>query len=171
MKRNYTKEQKQQFVDLYTRGTKVSLMCLENNIPRSIMYYWLNKHKVIKRTETKVFTANDAYLLKKKLKKIEIENKILKDCECTVAASRKEKLETIAGLDGKYTIHVLCRALNVRRSTYYHYKLRRPEQTVIEKEDEVYKSVIRKIFNETKGRIGAKKIRVLMLSNNDVCSM
>lgn len=49
------------------------------------------------------------------------------------------------------------------RSTYYHYALRRPEQTMIEKEDEIFRPIIQQIFEETQGRIGAKKIRAIMM--------
>ncbi len=128
------------------------------------MYYWLNKYKVIKKTDREVLTANDIYLLKKSLRKIKTENQILKESDCTANSTRKEKLEAIAKLDGKYTIHALCRALNILRSTYYHYKLRSPEQTMIQKEDEIYKPIIKGIYNSTKGRLGAKKIRAIMIN-------
>ena len=150
--------------ELYNSGKRVSVLSTKYNIPKSTVYYWLNKYRVIKRTENKVFTANDIYLLRKRLIKIKIENQILKECECTAMSSRKEKLKAIAKLDGKYTIHALCRALGILRSTYYHYKFRSPEQTMIEKEDAIYILVIKDIFDSTKGRLGAKKIRAIMLN-------
>ena len=55
------------------------------------------------------------------------------------------------------------KVLGVLRSTYYHYALRRPEQTMIEKEDELFRPIIRKIFEDTQGRLGAKKIRAIMI--------
>lgn len=131
---HYTEEMKHKLVNLYTTGSKVKSLCDEFNIPRSTMYYWLNRYKVIRTTDSGVITVNDIYRLKTKLKKVEIENRILKECGCTAASSRKEKLEAIACLDGRYTIHALCRALHILRSTYYHYKLRRPEKTLVEKE-------------------------------------
>ena len=127
------------------------------------MYYWINKYRVIKSTENEEFTVNDVYLLRKRMKKMEIENQILKEVECMVNSTKKEKLEAIAKLDGKYSIHALCRALNILRSTYYHYKLRRPEQTMLEKEDKKYKEIINGIFNQSKGRLGAKKICAIMV--------
>lgn len=45
-----------------------------------------------------------------------------------------------------------------------HHTLRRPEQTMIEKEDEIFCPIIRQIFDETQGRIGAKKIRAIMMT-------
>lgn len=107
-------------------------------------------------------TAKNYYLLGKKLKKVETDYSILVECGCNADSPTKEKLIAISKLDEKYTIHALCRVLKVRRSNYYHYKFRRPEQTLIQKGDFIYKPVIEQIFEETKGRIGAKKIRVLM---------
>lgn len=159
---HYTEEMKHKLVNLYTTGSKAKSLCDEFNIPRSTMYYWLNRYKVIRTTDSGVITVNDVYKLKTKLKKIEIENQILKECGCTALSSRKEKLEAIAMLDGRYTIHALCRALDILRSTYYHYKLRSPEQTLIEKEDAMYKPIIKDIYDSTKGRIGAKKILSIM---------
>ena len=146
MRRNYTEELKMQLVNLNIIGMKVSLLCVKYNVPRSTMYYWINKYRVIKKTKNEIFTLNDIYLLNKNLEKIKTENQILKECECAANSIRKEKLKAISKLDGKYTIHALCRALNILRSTYYHYKLRRPEQTMIEKEDEIYKKNYQEYF-------------------------
>ena len=165
MKKTYTKPFKEELVKVYSYGTRVTTICNTYKVPRSTIYYWLNKYQVVKRIERKVFTANDIYLLNKKLEKIETENQILKECGCTATSPIKEKLEAITKLDGKYTIHALCRSLNILRSTYYHYKFRRPEQTMIEKEDEIYKPIIKDIFDTSKGRLGAKKIHFIMSSN------
>lgn len=86
----------------------------------------------------------------------------MQDCNCAVNADLNVKLEAIAEHDGKYSIHSLCRVLRVRRSTYYHHKLRRPEKTQVEIQDEILKPVIKEVFEKTKGRIGSKKICYLM---------
>ena len=133
MQNKYTRSTVSVILNLYASGIKVSSICSDYAIPRSTVYYWLNKYRVIKQKIDSVITSNDVHLLNKKLEKIQIENHILKECGCTSSSSRKDKLEAIARLDGRYTIHALCRALNILRSTYYHYKLRSPEKTMIEK--------------------------------------
>ena len=35
---------------------------------------------------------------------------------------------------------------------------------MIEKEDELFRPIIRKIFEDTQGRLGAKKIRAIMIT-------
>lgn len=88
-------------------------------------------------------TANDYYLLEKRFKKIETDYSILRECGCNVASPTKEKLIAISKLDGKYAIHALCRVLKIRRSNYYHYKFRRPEQTLVQKGNLIYKPIIK----------------------------
>jgi len=158
----YNETQKLKLVGLYESGMRAQQICRTFSIPRSTLYYWLKKHKKIKMDNGAAVTAKDYYLLEKKLRKVQTEYSILIECGCNADSSRKEKLEAIARLDGKYTIHALCRTLNILRSTYYHYKLRRPEQTLIEKEDEMYKPIIKDIFDSTKERVGAKKIQAIM---------
>ena len=75
-----------------------------------------------------------------------------------------EKLAAIEKLVPEFGVHAPCRVLGVLRSTYYHHAMRRPEQTVIEKEDEIFRPIIQQIFEETQGRIGAKKIRAIMMT-------
>lgn len=53
--------------------------------------------------------------------------------------------------------------MGVLRSTYYHYKFRGSEETQNQKIDNVLKPIIRKIFDESKGRLGAMKICVLLV--------
>ncbi|HUM60910.1 MAG TPA: IS3 family transposase [Clostridia bacterium] len=75
-----------------------------------------------------------------------------------------QKLVAIENLHEEYGVHACCRVLEVRRSTFYHYLFRSPEQTLFEKEDEIYKPIIKEIFDEAKGRIGSKNIRAVMLT-------
>lgn len=112
--------------------------------------------------DTKQITAKKLLIIKSKMKSIEIENSILKESGCTAQSPLNEKLESISKLDGKYSIHSLCRTFEILRSTYYHYKLRKPDQTVIKKEDVIFKTVIKEVFDKTKGRLGARKIKVIM---------
>ena len=49
------------------------------------------------------------------------------------------------------------------KTTYYHRKLRSPEITIIEKEDEILKFEIRSLFDGSKGRFGTMKIYNLLI--------
>ncbi|MCF7926323.1 MAG: IS3 family transposase [Candidatus Izimaplasma sp.] len=58
---------------------------------------------------------------------------------------------------------MVCRLLGINRSTFYHDKFRKPEVTLIEEDDQEFKPVIRRLFDVTEGRLGARKIRTLMM--------
>ena len=77
-------------------------------------------------------------MLEKRIKKLESELEIWKRCGCTLDSPLHEKLAAIEKLVPAFGVHAPCRVLGVLRSTYYHHTLRRPEQTVIEKEDEIF---------------------------------
>lgn len=60
----------------------------------------------------------------------------------------------------EFSIHALCRVLNVNRSTYYHHIFRSPEQTQLQTQDSLLKPLIGEIFAKSCGRFGARKIRI-----------
>lgn len=158
MKTNYTDEQKRQLVNLYKHGIKVRDICNEYNISKTTMYTWIKEYQTCKMGDGTEITAKDYYELQRKYQRVQIDYNILVECNCLPTEKMSNKLGAIERLDGKYTIHALCRVLGVRRSNYYHYKLRRPDETEIAKQDSILKQMIEEIFNKTKGRIGSKKI-------------
>lgn len=152
-------------VERYQSGVPVSDLCTELNVSKSTIYNWIkqcgsNSAKVDRQPAT----ARTVYLLKKRIKRLESELEIWKQCGCTLDSTLHEKLVAIEQLVPEFGVHAPCRVLGVLRSTYYHYALRRPKQTMIEKEDELFRPIIQQIFKETQGRIGAKKIRAIMMT-------
>jgi len=166
LRRVYTYDYKQKLINLYNKGTQAKNIYRNHDVPKSTLYYWLDQYKVIKHSWSgKVCaTAKDVYDLKRELSNVKQENEILKKLNCSLNSELKEKLIAISKLDGQYPVRAICRAAGIFHSTYYHYKLRRPTQTEIEKMDEILKPPIRDIFVMTKGRLGSKKIRILMIN-------
>lgn len=149
----------------YQNGESVSALCAELNVPRSTIYSWIKEHGVSSsKSDGTPITVKTVHLLEKRIKKLEAELEIWKRCGCTLDSPLQEKLIAIEKLVPEFGVHAPCRVLGVLRSTYYHRALRSPEQTMIEKEDELFRPVIRKIFEDTQGRLGAKKIRVIMMT-------
>ena len=68
------------------------------------------------------------------------------------------------------SLHALCRVLRVNRSTYYHHVLRAPDQTQLQIEDTVLKPLVKEIFEQSKGRFGARKIRAKLLQDGHIVS-
>ncbi len=161
----YSTSDKELTVARYHSGEKISDLCVELNVSKSTLYNWIRQYNSVSaKTDSSSITARTVYLLEKRIKKLESELEIWKRCGCTSDSTLHEKLTAIEQLVPEFGVHAPCRVLGVLRSTYYHYALRRPEQTMIEKEDEIFRPIIQQIFEETQGRIGAKKIRAIMMS-------
>ena len=60
----------------------------------------------------------------------------------------------------QFSIHALCRAMDVKRGTFYNYLFRSKPQTLYSKTDEMLRPLIQTVFNESKERFGANKIRI-----------
>lgn len=161
----YSHIDKAAVAERYQNGESVSTLCSELYVSRSTVYSWIKAHRMSSRkSDGTPITAKTVHLLEKRIKKLETELEIWKSCGCTLDSPLQEKLAAIEKLVPEFGVHAPCRVLEVRRSTYYHYTLRRPKQTIIEKEDEVFCPIIQQIFEETQGRIGAKKIRAIMMT-------
>lgn len=160
----YSKIQQQQLVKLYSDGHNVTDLCNKYNIPRSTLYYWIHQYGEVKSSNGESITAQRLYLLEKRIQRLTIENEIWKKCDCTITSPLSQKLESIEKLYQEYGIHACYRVLEVRQSTFYHYLFRRPEQTLIQKEDEMLKPVICNIFKNQKDGLSLKKIRILLMA-------
>ncbi len=77
-----------------------------------------------------------------------------RECGCSVAASEEEKMAAILKLRGKYSIHVLCEAVQMPRGTYYNRLKRMGERTSYELADEEIRPIIKQIFHESGERYG-----------------
>lgn len=62
-----------------------------------------------------------------------------------------------------YGVHASCETWEYSAQPFYHYQRRRPEQTMVQKQDEILKPNIEKVFYDTKGRLGSKKVGVKLL--------
>jgi transposase InsO family protein/transposase-like protein len=166
----YTEEQKRSIVREYHDSQKVIDLCDQYNLSKSTLYSWIHQYGEVKADNGEVITAHRVHLLEKRIGRLTKELEIWRKCKCTIDSPLAQKLKAIENLYEEYGVHACCRVLEVRRSTFYHYLFRSPEQTIFEKEDETYKPIIKEVFDEAKGRIGAKKIRAIMMIQGYIIS-
>ena len=65
-------------------------------------------------------------------------------------------------LESDFSVHLLCKALGVLKSTYYHRKLRSPVKKQHEIQDEIMRPLIKQVFDESAERFGRNKIRSVL---------
>lgn len=129
-------------------------------VSRSSIYNFFKLDQMHKSTNGGMtVTFRKITSMESELERLRQENEILKTCGCYIDAPLSERLAGIDRLTEKYSIHVLCRTLNVRRSTYYHYSLRSPDLKQWEQEDIIIRPVVLQIFKESKGRYGTRKLK------------
>ncbi len=142
----------------YKAKTPVSQIVIKNNIPRSTIYYWIKKYKQIKNLDEIKYVSAYENEKKKNLKLLQI-NQVLKLVNCTINSSLQTKLKELEKLHGKFSVRVLCEALDVSRGTFYNHILRnKKEKTSYAKRRQVLSDEILKIHEESRGLFGSDKI-------------
>lgn len=147
------------------RETPVNL-ARKYNVSKHSVYRWINS-----RTERDVqsvthLSQREFHKMQLELKRLRIDNQAYASCRCNWNSPLHEKLEEIQRLKEQFSIHALCRILQVSRATYYNYALRRPEKTSYEIADDNLRPLIKKIFEDSKERFGSRKIKVVLGQQN-----
>lgn len=166
---NYTNQERIMIVNDYLNGTSVSSMTKQYKLSRSTLYNWISNLKEVSISKTNI-SKNELYIDNVQLKKLKRDNEILTYVIKELNLSTSEKLKLANSIDEKYPVHSICRVLNLRRSTYYHNKYRKPKITKLHKDDEIFKNIIKNIFKESKGRFGARKIRRIIIKDGYIIS-
>lgn len=161
---NYTNEKKTEIVNKYYEGIPALSIAREHNLSKSTIYNWIADFKEVPISEMNI-SKNQLRKDIVGLERLERENSIFNYVLREMNLSKNEKLKFASSLDDEYPIHTICRVLDLHRATYYHNKYRKPKVTMIELDDEIYKPVIKEIFNNSKGRLGGRKIRKLMIKD------
>lgn len=156
---HYTEKQQKDILYQYQNGCNASELCKKHGIARSTLYLWIKQYS----SEQVIHTPRDIYLLSKEVERLRIENSILRISRCSAVSPLCEKLEAITRLRNEFSIHSLCKVLEVRRSTYYHHSLHSPEKTLVQHQDEVLKPIISEIFEKSRHSFGARKIRAKLM--------
>ena len=169
MSKTFTIEEKRTSVNRYLSGESVTFIADELGVAKSTLYNWIKKFKPV--AEEKKFTAKDFNNLEQRTNRQSDMIEILKTVECNVHSPLQEKLCEIEKLHGKYSVHVLCDALNVPRGTFYnHIKRNKRDNVWYKKRREYFCSEIRRIFEENNQIFGARKIAAVLRNNGEQVS-
>ena len=128
-------------------------------IARSTLFKWKKKYEENYFFRVSKKPANAGHKAQAHLDKL---NKIVaasKELKCGVTASVTEKVAEIKRLEGKYSIHVLCEALQLPRGTYYNRIKRGDGPNRYEIADNELSILIREIFYESNERFGRNPIK------------
>lgn len=163
MKRKLSDSMIQRIVNEYFECRSPKLIQKKYGIIKRTLYNWVREMRQVKRSKYRSVTAAQIYRMERRLKTLQEENQIYKESGCSITDPIDKKMEAITRLKGRYTIHALCRTLQLARGTYYNRMLRSPEKTIFEQVNDTLRPLIAQLFEESKGRFGAEKIRIKLL--------
>ena len=163
-KKVYPQSFKEEVVKYYQTNHTIAETIKKYGIAESTLFEWRKRYDEKHYLSTSSSPRLKHWRQKElHLNKIEQKLEVLGKCSCGVNASIDEKMATIEKLQGQYSIHVLCEALNLPRGTYYNRKRKANIKTSYEKSDEEIKPLIEKIFYDSKERFGRKPIHHKLL--------
>lgn len=100
--------------------------------------------------------------LKQQLDETERALSIIHESEVLQTIPLKERISMAKKYVETHPIKLICRTFEIPVSTLYYYKRKIRDETKHQKEDRDLSDAIRVIFEESKGRLGAERIRVLL---------
>ncbi len=162
MRAQYKENRQVKAVADYLDGIPVAQIAKDFGVSRGTIYTWLRKHKANGFIKT-VPSQKEVISLKQKLAKIQGIVSVLKAVDCTANAPLHERLLAAESLYGKYSVYVLCDALNIARGTFYNHLFRnkRGNSTYAKKREEV-RIQIQNVFDDNGRVFGARKIQAIL---------
>lgn len=166
----FNDEFRKEIAKRYQNGESINNLCNDVGINRSTIYRWIRSHTEFRQRSGETFTQKEVYNLRQENQLLREENTILHHCNCTPTAKLSIKLSEMEKLKDDFSVHGLCRAMNVRRATFYNHILRSKPQTMIQKEDEELCVHIKEIFIASSERFGANKIKIKLAEQGFIVS-
>ena len=161
MKQTYTNEQVRQCCLAYANGQSVAELANKLNIPQSTIYTWIKREQQHRQEEKEKLPLKSYRLLEQKVKRLECIIEILKSVLVPTSLPLEERVELIEQLQKKYSLRMICDALEFNRGTYY-YRVLRNNQTMYEKRKEELKPLIQKIYDDNHQVFGSEKIAAIL---------
>ena len=160
----YSADDKERVVSLFHKGTSVLQLSSGTGIPRSTIYRWIKESETKSVTDgKKEYSLLQFRRLEQRIGKLERMLDVLQKVNCKPTDPLSVKLQEMDELYGQYSIHTLCDALCVDRSTFYNHILRsKKTNTWFAQRREIFRERIQQIYDESNQIFGPKKIRAVL---------
>ena len=156
--RKYTENEKSIITSRYNNGESVADLVRDTHFPRSTIYAWI-KETADRDFNKKSVSLKNYRILENKVMRLQGIIEIMKKVGCSVSDPLEVKLPALEALQGQYSVHMLCEALDVPRGTYYNYILRNKRtHTWYSKRREELRMEIQRIYDDSRQIFGASKI-------------
>lgn len=159
----YTQFDRSNIIHSYLHGKKIAAIATETGIPKSTIYAWIKSYGMDNAKTDQIVSRKESRALIQRNTRLEGMIEVLKMVDCTISSPLQEKLNVIETLHGKYSVHLLCDALEVARGTYYNHIFRnKRDNTIYAKRREELCILVRNVYNEYDQIFGARKICTIL---------
>jgi len=142
----------------FKKGLTTNDLIDKYDLAKSTINRWLRPiRENIAHLNNKELT-NEHLKLLKEFEQTKLELEIFKNLNCLPSTSRIDKLNAIERFYNIYPVKTMCRLLDVNVGTFYNHLNRRVKEPEYIKNDKMLKSLVLKVFNDSKQRLGAIKI-------------
>ena len=164
MPKQYSLEFKSQVVLVVQRGLPIEQASRRYKIAQSMLYRWMKEYG---QPDTD-FSIADYTTLQRKNQRLEHILQIIRLSDIVEEVPQQKRLAILAQLHEQfehYSIHELCEALNISRGTFYNHIFRKTDRTKYIEEQQALMLQVQQIFDDSKQRYGAEKIRIVLAEN------
>ena len=145
MKKTYTQEQKNEILQRYRSGEKISSICDDTGVAKSTLYEWAKSKS---KKNSKAINMSDFRILRQRCETLEKMVEVLQLSPYPVCSPLHDRYQVIKDLSGVYSINLLCQALKVAKGSYYNHILRNAnENTSFARKKKEITPIIEEIFN------------------------
>ncbi|WP_307258975.1 IS3 family transposase [Oikeobacillus pervagus] len=151
-RRTFSKEFKEQIVQLHASGKPRAEIIKEYELTPSAFDKWVRQHKSsgsFEEKDNRTPEQEELIRLRKENQRLTMENDIFKASR----ADNGTKVDVIRNNRHKYSISAMCSVLQLPRSTYYY------EAKIRDNQDEELTNLIVKIFKDSRNIYGQRKIK------------
>lgn len=163
MPKQYLPEYKNQIIIAVRNGLLIADASQRYQVAQSTLYRWIKEYKQTGNN----FSITDYTTLQRKSQRLEHILQIIRLSSIIEEVPLQKRLAILARLHEQfeqYSIHELCEALNVSRGTFYNHIFRKANRTKY-LEEQTLMLQVKQIFDDSKQRYGAEKIRVVLAEN------
>ena len=126
---NYEEKIREAITKRCLNGESIPAVAAEMSIPRSTLYLWVKKAKAAvaeqeqKHLDNKALDPREYFKLKERVVKLEGMLEVLKTASGVIGMPLADKLKILDELyqNEKYSVHLMCEAMDVPRGTFYNY--------------------------------------------------
>lgn len=165
-RQHYTQERKMQVLARYASSDEqLKDILADEEIPKSTFTQWLREYDKNTGNEYLAFTPKNFKTLVREKQQLQDVIAVLQESCCHPNAPLQEKLEEAENLYQKYNVHLVCKALNIDRGTFYnHINRNKRDNAWFFVRREKLRPVIEAVFDESNQTYGYRKITAILRS-------